>query len=115
MSFHEPLLWKGKISVEQKNSVSIYCRAFLASGLSVRQIFWQDFRIAHDYDIQSHMKLWPAKLLMRIQFLSSFASQRPGDLYSAIDHSNRSSLHLNKGGTSVLAQNFINYLRVDFS
>ena len=28
-------------------------------------------------------------------------------------HLNRSDLHLKKGGTSRLAQNFINYLRVD--
>ena len=34
---------------------------------------------------------------------------------STIDHHNRSCLPLNKGGTSVLAQNFINYLRVDCS
>ena len=32
---------------------------------------------------------------------------------SATDHLNRSGLHLNKGGTSRLAQNFINHLRVD--
>ena len=32
---------------------------------------------------------------------------------SASSHLNRSGLHLNKGGTSRLARNFINYLRVD--
>ena len=33
---------------------------------------------------------------------------------SASSHLNRSGLHLNKGGTSRLARNFINYLRVDW-